>query len=479
MCRCIRLQALIGLLFLIFMVPEFKAKAQVETIASQRQLFVDDFLVDQLERAELEMHRPVDEGIAFNLDKPWEGKFSLYTTIIKDGGTYRAYYRGLPDVKEGNDRELTCYAESKDGINWYKPNLGIHEINGSKDNNVILVDNQLTHNFSPFLDTNPNAKKSERYKALAGKKVTGLYALTSADGIHWVKMQEEPVLKEGNLDSQNVSFWSSSENKYLVYFRTVDSGFRSVSRAFSTDFNSWDQGVEMKFGPAPLEHLYTQQTSPYFRAPQVYLAIGGRFMPNKQVVSDEQAAIMGIDPNYYKACSDAFLMSSRGGNNYNRYFMESFIRPGIGLNNWVSRTNYPALNIVQTGDTEMSIYVNHDYAQTTAHLRRYSMRLDGFASLSAGYAGGEMLTKPFVFDGSALELNYSTSAAGEIFIELLDEKGNKIPGFSKEECQPIIGNELERTVYWNKNTDVSKLIGKPVRMKIYLKDADIYSFRFY
>ncbi|WP_339926015.1 hypothetical protein [uncultured Cyclobacterium sp.] len=455
----------------------FDSHSQSEYIGNNRELFVDDFLIDRLDGATLEMHAPKDEGIAFTLDNPWEGKFSLYSTIIKDDSIYRVYYRGLPDVKEGNDRELTCYAESKDGINWYKPSLGIHEINGSKDNNVILIDKDLTHNFSPFLDTNPNAK--EKYKALAGKKATGLYALTSEDGIHWVKAKNQPVLNEGNLDSQNVSFWSASENKYLVYFRTSDSGFRSVSRASSLDFTNWDEGVEMKYGAAPLEHLYTQQTSPYFRAPQIYLAIGGRFMPNKQVVTDEQAAQMGIDPNYYKACSDAFLMSSRGGAVYNRYFMESFIRPAMGLSNWVSRTNYPALNVVQTSEYEMSIYVNQDYAQSTAHMRRYSMRLDGFSSLTAGYGGGEMITKPFVFDGKALELNFSTSAAGEVFVELLDEKGNKIPGFSKEECQTIIGNELARNVYWNKNTDVSKLSGKAVRMKIYLKDANIYSFRFH
>ncbi|GAB2991481.1 hypothetical protein GCM10027284_05010 [Cyclobacterium sediminis] len=457
----------------------FQGFAQHAFIGSNRELFVDDFLIDQLDGASLKLHAPKDEGVAFYLDKPWEGKFSLYSTIIKDGNIYRAYYRGLPDVKEGNNRELTCYAESQDGINWYKPDLGIHEINGSKKNNVILIDKELTHNFSPFIDTNPKAKPSEKYKAVAGKQRTGLYALSSSDGIHWVKIKEEAVLKEGNLDSQNVSFWSPVENKYLIYFRTKDSGFRSVSRTSSIDFETWSEGGKMKYGTAPLEHLYTQQTSPYFRAPQIYFAIGGRFMPNKQVVTDEQADALGVDPNYYKTCSDAFLMSSRGGNNYNRYFMESFIRPGIGLSNWVSRTNYPALNVVQTSPYEMSIYVNQDYAQSTAHLRRYSIRLDGFASLSAGYDGGEMITKPFVFDGKALELNYSTSAAGGIYVELLDENGNKIPGFSKEECQLIIGNELSRTVYWNKSTNVSRLSGKAVRMKIYLKDAAVYSFRFY
>lgn len=234
----------------------------------------------------------------------------------------------------------------------------------------------------------------------------------------------------------------------------------------------------MSFGNTPYEHLYTQQTSPYFRAPHIYLAIGARFMPNRKVVNDEEAKKLGVNPKYYNDCSDAILMSSRGGGAYQRQFMESFIKPGIGLQNWVSRSNYPALNIVQTGPTEMSVYVNQDYAQPTAHLRRYAMRLDGFASLSAGYSGGEMTTKPFIFDGGTLELNYSTSAAGEILVELLDENGNKLPGFSKEECQPIIGNEISRTVYWNKSNDLTKLAGKPIKMRIYLKDADIYSFKF-
>jgi hypothetical protein len=234
----------------------------------------------------------------------------------------------------------------------------------------------------------------------------------------------------------------------------------------------------MGFGDTPYEHLYTQQTSPYFRAPHIYLAIGARFMPNRKVVSDQEAELLGVNPKYYNDCSDVVLMSSRGGFAYERQFMESLIRPGIGLQNWVSRSNYPALNVVQTGPDEMSIYVNQDYAQPTAHLRRYSLRLDGFASLSAGYEGGELLTKPFVFEGKTLEFNYATSAAGEVRVALLDEEGAEIPGFSMKESQELIGNELARKVNWNGSTDVTSLSGKVVRMRIALKDADVYAFRF-
>jgi len=309
-----------------------------------------------------------------------------------------------------------------------------------------------------------------------------LIAFVSPDGIHWEKLQEEPVFSEGVFDSQNVAFWSESEQKYVCYFRTWSGGgfdgFRSVSRTTSDDFIHWSAPEEMTFGDTPHEHLYTQQTSPYYRAPHIYVAIGARFMPGRQVLTNEQAEALNVNPKYFKDCSDAFFMTSRGGNNYDRTFMESFIRPGIGLENWVSRSNYPALNVVQTGPTEMSVYVNENYAQPSAHLKRYSLRIDGFASLAAGYDGGEILTKPFIFEGGELEINYSTSAAGAIRMEIQDEDRNPIPGYTIEDCQEIIGNEISRIVSWGGKTDVNNLLGKPVRLRIFLKDADLYSFKF-
>lgn len=449
-----------------------------------REIFVDDYLIQSISGAKMEMHTPVDEGPVFFFDKTWEGAFSAYFTIIQEDSLLRAYYRGIPTAgKDGNMEEVTCYAESKDGVVWKKPGLGLFEVNGSFDNNVILADAApVTHNFSPFLDKNPDARPMEKYKALGGTGKSGLVAYVSPDGKNWKRLKESSVFEDGVFDSQNVSFWSESEEQYVCYFRTWTGGgykgFRSVSRTTSKDFVNWSEPERMTFGDTPYEHLYTQQTSPYFRAPHIYLAIGARFMPNRKVISDEEAKVLNVNPKYYHDCSDVVLMSSRGGSSYDRTFMESFIRPGIGLQNWVSRSNYPALNVVQTGETEMSIYVNQDYAQPTAHLRRYSMRLDGFTSISAPYTGGEFTTKPFVFEGSNLELNFSTSAAGEISIEILDEKGGNIPGFTMDDFHMLIGNEISRKGFWNGSDDVSSLSGKPIKLKFYLKDADLYSFRF-
>jgi hypothetical protein len=158
--------------------------------------------------------------------------------------------------------------------------------------------------------------------------------------------------------------------------------------------------------------------------------------------------------------------------------MEGFLRPGIGMENWVSRTNYPALNIVQTGETEMSFYVNQNYAQPTSHLRRYSLRIDGFSSLHADYDPGGMTTKLLTFSGSKLVVNFSTSAAGYIIVELLDNKGNAIKGYTADDCIPLTGNEITRIVEWKKGSDISALQNIPVKLRFRMKDADLYSLRF-
>ncbi len=457
---------------------------EIIDIESRLELFTNDYLIDTLNNVSLKLHHPIDKGIVLKFDKPWEGQFCAYCTVIKDDDLYRLYYRGIPIAgKDGNSEEHTCYAESTDGINWTKPDLKIYEIDDTFDNNVILANAvPVTHNFSPFFDTRKNVNPKQKYKALGGIEKSGLIAYVSEDGIHWKKLQEKPVFTEGVFDSQNVAFWSESEQQYLCYFRTWTkpdySGYRTVSRTTSKDFISWTAPVKMEFGETQMEHLYINQTAPYFRAPHIYISVAARFMPGRQVISEEEAKTLNVNPKYFKDCSDAVLMTSRGGNKYDRTFMESFIRPGIGLKNWVSRSNYPALNIVRTGNEKMSVYVNQDYAQPTAHLHRYELRLDGFVSVNATYKGGEMITKPIRFNGEKLVINFSTSAAGYVKVEILDIEGDKIDGFELENSIETIGNEIEKVVSWKENPGLKKLNNKPVRLRFVMKDADLYSIRF-
>ena len=133
---------------------------------------------------------------------------------------------------------------------------------------------------------------------------------------------------------------------------------------------------------------------------------------------------------------------------------------------------------MQTGPSEMSLYVNQDYAQPTSHLRRYSLRLDGFASVSAPYEGGELLTKPLRFAGRQLVLNCATSAAGGIRVEIQDADGKPLPGYAASDCDEILGNRLAFPVRWKSGGDVGALAGRPVRLRFLMKDADVFAMRF-
>ena len=450
-------------------------------IGSRRELFVDSLLIDRLSGgATLRLGRPHDEGIAIPFDRPWEGGFCGYCTVIRDGDHYRAYYRGLPVAgKDGSVAEVTCCAESKDGIHWTKPSLGLFEVAGNRENNVILAGMPpFSHNFSPFIDSRPGMKAEERYKALAGTSQTGLAAFVSGDGLRWKKLREQAVITGGAFDSQNVAFWSEHEQCYVSYYRTFKDGIRRVTRTTSPDFLTWSEPVLMEYGDKPVEHLYTNQTHPYFRAPQIYVSIAARFMPGRQVLTGAQARAINVDPAYFGDCSDGIFMSTRGGNRYDRLFMDGFLRPGVGLENWVSRTNYPALGVVPTGSAEMSLYANQNYGQPTAHLRRYSLRTDGFVSVNAAYDGGELLTKPFIFTGKELTLNFATSAAGSVRVEITNSAGLPLLDRALPGAVEMIGNDIDRVVHWKTGSDVSHLAGKPVRLRVALKDADVYSLRF-
>lgn len=459
--------------------------ADVINIGSRRELFVDRYLIDSMKGTELRLQHPHDEGIVLKFDEPWEGPFCAYVTVIHDGSKYRMYYRGASSERQ----QVTCYAESTDGISWQKPKLDLFpDAHGRKTNIVLANAGKVTHNFCPFIDTRPDVQPDQRFKALGGYDDIGLFAYASPDGIHWHKLRDDPVFTRKQVfatqlafDSQNVPFWSEAEQKYLLYFRVYKDKVRRIARAESKNIVNWTHVQLMEYrhnaGPAPIEQLYTNQTHPYFRAPQIYVSIAARFMLGRRVITTQQAKEIHVDSHYFNDTSDAIFMTSRGENIYDRTFLEAFVAPGIGAQNWISRTNYPALNVVQTGSGEMSVYLNQNYAQPTANLHRYSLRLDGFASLHADYDGGEMITKPLTFTGSTLLLNFATSAAGSIRVEIQDQAGKPIPGFALADCHEVIGNEIERAVTW-RGASLAALAGKPVRLRLVMKDADLFALRF-
>lgn len=458
----------------------------VYNIADKREIFVDRYAMEVMDGVRLEQKDPVDAGEVFTFDKPWEGAFSGYATVLQDGGLLRMYYRGLPNAgRDGSSLEVTCYAESKDGVHWTKPDLDLFPLPDHPVNNIILTgEAPASHNFCPFVDTHPNAHPRQRYKALAGISTSGLLAFVSEDGIRWTKLMDAPVFKPEGwvLDSQNVPFWSRFENKYVLYYRSSVNGVRAIARATSANFTHWKTEGQMIYSdtasPQPSHHLYTNQTQPYFRAPHIYLATAARFLPGRKVLTDEQAEAIKVHPKYFNDTSDSVLMSSRGGLGYDRTFLSALIRPGIGAKNWVSRSNYPALGLVQTGAAEMSLYVNQDYGQPSAHMHRYAFRLDGLSCLSAGYEEGEWVSRPLQWSGDRLFLNFSTSAAGYIKVELQHADGVPITGYTLTDATELIGNEIERSYRWASGDTIHLDRSHPIRLRVRMKDAELYALRF-
>ena len=493
------------LVTIIFLLPAFaETKAhqsnpeQALDIGSRRELFVDHFLIDRLVGTRLELHHPQPAEVAIQVDRPWEGGDNLGISVLHHDGIYRMYYRGMAN----DDIKGRCLAESRDGITWTKPNLGLIEVAGTRDNNAIVEGKDTWSYFMiPFIDQRPGVPASQRIKGITpGFSRRGnferreLFLHLSADGARWEKAQDDPILVTtfpNAFDSLVCLFWSAAEQRYILYSRyMVDTqgrprrkgGLRSVFRSTSPNLIHWSEPTPMTFtgtGVVPSAQLYTSMTEPYFRAPHIYVSFPMRFMEDRKTVSDPEAERIGLRPGRNADSSDGVFMSSRAGStHFDWIFKEAFLRSGPGWENWGTRSNIVLWGLLSTVPGEMSLWVNRHYGTPSFHIRRYRLRTDGFVSVRAPYEGGEMLTKLFRFQGTQLEINYSTSAAGSIRVGIQDSAGKPIPGFGVEQCPEIIGDEITRVVSWKDGADLGALAGQTVRLRFSLKDADLYSIRF-
>lgn len=470
------------------------AETSAITIGSRLELFVDNYLIASLKGgAQLRLREPIRREVAILHDQPWEGNSCGYHTVFQDGNLYRMYYRGGEQTFKGEPPAhpfTVCYAESSEGIRWRKPDLGLVEYDGSKHNNILWL-GEAGHNFVPFKDANPNCKPEARYKAVAleGK---GLTAFQSADGIHWSRMSDKPILSQGAFDSQNLVFWDTLRGEYRAYWRDFRNGLRDIRTAVSKDLLHWSEPVWLSYPGAPPEQLYTNQVIPYYRAPHIFLGFPTRYLDRGW--SDSMRTLPELEhrlqrsetsPREGTALTDGLFMASRDGVTFHRWD-RAFIRPGLRTaDNWVYGDNYQSWGIVETDSAienspkELSIYATESYwTGKSCKLRRFTLRVDGFVSVEAPLDGGELVTKPIVFEGRHLYLNFSTSAAGSIRVEIQGVDGKSVEGYALTDCPDVFGDALERVVTWKVGSDLGALAGKPVRLRFVLKDADLFSIRF-
>lgn len=455
-------------LSVLFVVVSGTMAKGAETIAlgSRLELFVDDYLVDRVEgNVDWRLHQPEAQEVILVTDAPWEGNTCAYYTIFADDDRYRMYYRGShydTETQKAAHPEVVCYAESRDGIHWKKPELGIVSYEGSTQNNIVW-DGIGSHCFTVFKDTNPECDESLRYKAISRGRPQaekGLYVFGSSDGLHWRLLRDGPVIVDGDFDSQNLAFWDSVRGKYVAYHRKSRDGKRDIMTATSDDYLHWTEPVFLNYAGAPKEHLYTNAVLAYERAPHIYIGHPTRFLPESQQVAPT-------------------LMVSRDGLNFRRW--ETPLIPITApADRDGNRSNYMTWGMLTLpgAEDEVSVFATEAYyTGPDSRVRRFTYRVDGFVSLSAGSEGAAVTSKPLTFTGSSLALNCETEANGQIRVAVLDENGTAIPGFDVSDCEPIKGDHVQATVTW-KNGEVERLAGRPVRLRIELENADLYSMQF-
>lgn len=457
--------------------------------------------------ATLSVNRAMRREKVLTLDRPWEGNGGTYASVIKDGERYRMYYQTCTLTADERIPQIhVCYAESRDGLHWETPSLGLCEWNGSRDNNIVLLG--INDNFSIMIDENPKCPSNERYKAVLeggfakdfpdGKPPYKLVMMTSPDGFHFSKPR---VISEGYpYDSQNTLHWDRKTGKYYCYFRDTlkidfspnalwkDSPVRAVRVMESTDCVHWSEPVLLEYLSGEEYPTYTNCVMKYPYDDRYFIGFPTRYVERLEWNSNfEQHAAYELRRKRYEmkprlglATTDCVFMSSIDGYRWHRFDEATMTAGSEGGFNWIYGDCYPASGtLVETQSAvegepcELSLYVRtrNPKDETVNEIVRYTYRKDGFASYKAPYRPKTLVTKPFLWEGTdRLFLNFRTSARGYIFVTVLDESGSAIDGYRS--CE-LFGDSLHREIKFDR--PLSDLSGAPIRFRFDMSDAELFS----
>lgn len=472
----------------------------------KRYLTWDDTLIESCDNVTVNRHKPERKNVAFVCDREWEGITCGYPAIMKVGNKYRFYYRasGKNEMAKG---ESFCVAESDDGKVFVRPVLGKYSHCGCSETNIFHMEERFIDNFTVHYDTNPACPADERFKALSlnfwneketGKHHTDLWLYVSADGLDFRFVRVLPI--KGVFDTHNVLLYDEKNGYYRIYMRDfhdrngedvdyeptdkMNNCIRDVRLTTSRDLIEWTKPERIRFAEGtPDYELYTNQIIKYPRA-DIYLGMPARYMNRKddranfKHLSDKdgwRTALLNKGNRIGSATTDCALMYSYDGLNFLRDD-NAFLSPSYEEGrNWVYGDCYVSHGLVETVSDEnpnvkeYSFYAGEGYRERNIEFVRYTIRLDGFYSWRADCTGGTVTTKPLTL-GESLDINFSTSALGGVRIEILDEGGEAIEGY---DSGVLFGNSTARTVEFEK--PLSAIKGRAVRLRLTMRDADIYS----
>ena len=467
-------------------------------ISGNRQLFIDDYIIDETRNLQRSLHQPskfVGNPIIMPFS-PCEGNTAnCFGTVMFDQGMYRMWYQGF-----GGTPYSAHYATSQDGIYWQKPNLGLFEHNGDKNNNLFLYDMA-----TPMIIKDPREANPDRlYKSIFYEVLQPNTSVAfSADGIHWTKFEGNPVRKDPT-DLHNLLGWDESYEKYVAYIRpdlSRTNNIRSVGRSVSDDFINWSE-PDIVLQPDEKDPPGTEfYWCPVFKYQGAYLGLPSVY----HTYAEEPGIRMG-------APLDVQLITSRDGINWERTAERKPFIPRGGPGTVDSGEIYAAKEPLIVGDELWFYYggfiVDHGitydqlgrpahppadnsvtwgYGQETKQLLAQrggtinlaKLRLDGFVSMDAMEAEGYLVTRPFLCENGDLLIN-AYARGGQITVAVLDAKGQHIgdyySGFKKIDCSPFDSDSLHHKVTWRHYVSLASLKGQTIRLKFYLRNAQLYSF---
>jgi hypothetical protein len=491
------------------------------TIGPEAQLVVDDLLIHSRQGVERRLHpgRKLPEPV-LEADQTWEGaRVYVYGTVNYDAdkGIFKMWYlarmgSGFEERCPGLLRQgdVMLYATSPDGIQWEKPHTGQKEFDGSKDNNIVLLN---CHSPTIFVDDDAPSEERYRYLGWNWEGEQGYLAAHSSDGLRWVAYPGNPVIPANEVletmtvarDPKTREFfgyhrrWAKTEK-----FRTGDTGYYDKRRAIavtrSPDFLTWS---------APSMILtQDEEDDAWARNPQErteFYNLSGfsygsqflGFLPIFRIMSvtprtslkntpaagerevDRVSQSLGAEQSPWDGPLEAQLVHSRDGVQWNRFEDRSPIiprgQPG----------SFDAGCILAVADRPIivgnEVWVYYTGINTThggplppkkVSICRAAWRLDGFVSFEAGSHGGVVETVPVRLQGDRLVLNADASK-GSLEVELLSEEGVPLAGYTRSDCETITSDSVRETVRWKQGEEINN--AKPLRIRIYLTNAHLYA----
>jgi hypothetical protein len=471
-------------------------------LGSAKHLTWNHRLFDQVDGVRFEMQRPHVTGERLLTgDRPWESwQLGGMSSLLHENGRFRLWYGVSHGIRNGEEYAV-AYAESDDGLHWTKPDLGLVEYEGSRKNNLVVGYSSVVGQV--FVD--PNSPENARYRMLVaiyphkpGDPPRYLTLLSSPDGLRWTA-PERNVVREGEfaLDTQSQAYWDRDRQSYVLFTRMGP--WRQVGRSESRDPFVFPPPVHVLRPETPSRADYYQAgVTQYAEARNAYFALvpvffhpgdergqptDGHPLLRFRYMGNEVSAVAPDTLDLHLFTSDDSIAWERRGEH------EPFV--GLGPDGrFDSRSLYPGVGYAVLKDELWFYYSAYDcthiesldgdrpFEKSLGTITRATLRRDGFVAARAGHAGGELRTHPVTFTGSQLELNLDCSAGGFANVELQSATGEPLPGYTLADSDRIYHNNLRKIVTWKGQADLSSLSGRPVRLRIQLRDSKLYALQF-